>query len=247
MRSLALALSCGLSLCALSSLSLAAPAPAVQPNGRLQFTAGLGLGHDEDPERSGLGVNLEMAYGLGSGTEIGVRTGVRSPDGRALGADAFGRLFDFETFGTAGQTFANPELRLRKAVLPVLALEARLYVPFDSPFGFMLAAPVWFSGGRSVRLNTGVYVPILFSEPTRSWVSLPAHLWFHAGGGWYLGVLGGARLDTQAGDWAIPLGVGFDRTLSTVADLLLSFVLPDVTRDDAANTFGAGLALRIRI
>lgn len=228
------------------SPSQAAPSPLVQPNGRLELGVGLGLAHAENPDITGVGFNLELKYGLGGGVELGARTGVRTDDGRATAADAYGRPYDRETFGTGGDTFANPELRLRKAVMGALALEGRVYVPFDGPFGFMLAAPIAIASG-GLRFDTGVFVPIVFADRTQSWISVPAQLWFGAGRAWDVGIISGARLVNHDSDWQVPIGVGLDRGLSAHADLLLWFVFPDLTRDGAANLFGGGTALRVRI
>ena len=227
--------------------ALASPEPLVLPNERLQLGIGFGLVHRDPPDLTGIGFNIEAKYGLGGGTELGFRTAVRSDDGRATRADVFARPTDYETFGTGGDTFANPELRIRQAVTSAIALEARAYVPFDGPFGFMLAAPLHLSGGN-LALHSGVYVPLIFaSGGTQSFVSIPAHLWFNASGAWYIGLLTGARLSNPGSDWSIPMGVGFDRTLSQASDLVMWFLFPDITRDGAAKQFGAGVALRLRI
>ncbi|MDX2022667.1 MAG: hypothetical protein SF187_20700 [Deltaproteobacteria bacterium] len=231
----------------LSPVALATPSGLVQPNGRLELDFGFGLAHRDPPDVTGMGFNIEGKYGLGGGTEFGFRTAVRSDDGRGTGADVYARPFDRETFGTGGDTFANPELRLRQLVTSALALEARVYVPFDGPFGFMLAAPLQLSGGN-LRFDSGVYVPIIFADPsTLSWVSIPAQLWFYAGSAWHIGLLSGARLSNPGGDWSVPVGVGLDRTLSQAADLVMWFLFPDITQDSAAKQFGAGVGLRIRI
>ncbi len=226
--------------------ALASPSPLVQPGGRFELGVGMGLGHNNQPDRTGLGFNLELKYGLGGGTELGFRTGARNNNGIATSADAYARPFDRETFGTGGDTFANPELRLRKAVMGALALEGRAYVPFDGPFGIMLAVPIVLASG-GLRLDTGVYVPIIFADETQSWISIPLQLWFVAGGAWDVGIISGARLVNHASDWQVPIGVGLDRTLSAAADLVMWFLFPDVTRDSAANQFGGGVGLRIRI
>lgn len=228
-------------------VALAAPPGLVQPNGRLQLDFGFGLAHRDPPDVTGIGFNIEGKYGLGGGTELGFRTAVRSDDGRGTQADVYARPFDRETFGTGGDTFANPELRLRQLVTSALALEGRVYVPFDGPFGFMLAAPLQLTGGN-VRFDSGVYVPIVFADPaTLSWVSIPAQLWFYAGSVGHIGLLTGARLSNPGGDWSVPVGVGLDHTLSQAADLVMWFLFPDITQDSAAKQFGAGVGLRIRI
>lgn len=221
----------------------AAPPPLVQSTGRTSISIGAGLAH---AGRTGLGFNFELKYGLGGGAELGFRSGVRTEAGRATTADAYGRPFDRETFGTGYDTFANPELRFRQAVSRALALEARAYIPFDGPFGAMLALPMLFTGG-ALRLDTGIYVPVVFSDRTQSWISVPAQLWFGADSPWHIGLISGVRHVNHNSDWEVPIGLGLDRSLSRDNDLMLWFLFPDISRDGGANVFGGGVALRIGI
>lgn len=227
--------------------ALAYPDPLVLPASRLQLGFGFGLAHRDPPSVTGMGFNIEAKFGLGGGAELGFRTAVRNNEGRATNADIYARPSDFQTFGTGNDTFANPELRIRQAITAALALEARAYIPFDGPFGFMLAAPLHLRGS-SVQLESGVYVPLIFrSGSTESWVSIPVQLWFATSAGSNIGLLTGARLANPGGNWSVPIGMGFDRTLSQAADLVLWFMFPDITRDSAAKQFGGGAALRFRI
>jgi hypothetical protein len=229
------------------SVAFAYPEPLVVPSSRLQIGFGFGLGHTDPPSLTGMGFNVEAKYGLGGGAEFGIRTGIRNSDGRTTNADSYGRPSDWQTFGTGRDTFANPELRIRQAVTSALALEARAYVPFNGHFGFMLAAPMHLQG-NGFQLDSGVYVPLIFTDGnTESCVSIPAQLWLATNSGSYIGLLSGARLANPGGNWSVPIGVGFDRTLSQAADLVLWFMFPDVTRDSAAKQFGGGVALRFRI
>jgi len=247
-RNVTSALACTIALAfTVPTTAFAYPDPLVLPSSRLQVGFGLGFAHRDPPSLTGIGFNVEAKYGLGGGAELGFRTAVRNADGRATSADVYARPSDFQTFGTGNDTFANPELRIRQAVTSALALEARAYVPFDGPFGFMLAAPLHLHGS-SFQLESGVYVPLIFrSGSTESWVSIPAQMWFATNAGSYIGLLSGARLANPGGDWSVPIGVGFDRTLSQSADLVLWFLFPDVTQESAAKQFGGGAALRFRI
>lgn len=82
-------------------------------------------------------MNLEMAVGLTDRLELGVRTGLRFGNvvDRAVHPDEYGRLFDREYVDGALGTVANPEVRVRGALLrgPVveLGLEGRLFVPVE--------------------------------------------------------------------------------------------------------------------
>ena len=88
---------------------------------------------------------------------------------------------------------SNPEARIRGAVVQgdvaEIALEGRAYTPFTDGFGVMFGVPMAFHLGQSVRFDTGVYVPILFHDPTEAFVSLPFHLWIQATNELWLGPL----------------------------------------------------------
>ena len=230
--------------------------PLTLPRGDIALDLGLGYGHAPvDPNRSigGFGMNLEIAGGVTHDLELGLRTGVRfDDDGQATQADRYGRPFDTETYGTRFDRMANPELRLRWTVARgsnvQLGLETRAYLPIEahSRFGIMLGLPVAFRLG-SVRIDTGVYVPIIFTEPsTTSFVSIPVHLWIQASPTFWLGPLMGVRINDPSGHNAYPFGFGLGSALARNIDLRAWFLFPDLNRDEAARTFGAGVALQIR-
>src|SRR5438876_5476978 len=94
---------------------------------------GLGLNHVRaNPDYTGFGLNFEVAAGITSFVQLGVRTGVRiGREGRASQADYFGRPFETETYGTWHDTVADPEISLRWALVhstAELGLEWRLYL-----------------------------------------------------------------------------------------------------------------------
>src|SRR3954454_2627204 len=140
---------------------------------------GLGLGHNDNPDLTGFGLNLEMAAGLTSFLQLGIRTGFRlNDDGRAVRADEYGRTFETETYGTGHRSVANPEISLRWALVhstAELALEGRLYLPVEdgTNAGIMVALPIALHLGSSVRVDTGLYVPIIFNDPTTTVISFP--------------------------------------------------------------------------
>src|SRR5579859_3346969 len=116
--------------CCLSSDALAAPPwvdrPLTLPEADWAFDFGAGIAHRPDPDDTALGMNLEMNVGLTPRVELGVRTGVRFGDHaeRGLEADNFGRFFDRQYFDGDSGPIANPELRVRGALvrLPVFEL-----------------------------------------------------------------------------------------------------------------------------
>jgi hypothetical protein len=214
---------------------------------------GLGLHHirnpDPDNDYTGFGLNLELAVGITSSLQLGVRTGIRIGDeGRASQADQFGRMFDFETFGTDHHTVANPEISLTWALVEStveLGLQSRLYLPTErgTDVGIMLAVPMQIHLGSSARLDTGLFVPIIFRDPTFTEVSLPFHLWFQASHQTWLGPLIGVRWPNH-GDTVVPLGFGLGYSASYDVDLKTWLMFDDINQD--AKDFGAGGGLEVR-
>jgi hypothetical protein len=229
------------------------------PRGDIALDLGLGFGHrpddapNQDRSVSGFGMNLEIAGGITHDLELGLRTGVRFDDGgQATRADRYGRPFETETYGTNGDRTANPELRLRwtaaRGAAVLLGLETRAYLPIEagSRFGLMFDMPVAFRLG-SVRIDTGLYVPIIFTRPTTTTViSIPVHLWIQASSTFWLGPLFGLQIHNPGGQDRYPLGFGLGSALSRQIDLRAWFLFPDIGADAGARTFGAGVALQIR-
>jgi hypothetical protein len=215
---------------------------------------GLGVGHRPLPreDATGLGLNLELSAGIASMVELGVRTGLRfGRDGRASGADVYGRTFDTETYGTGGETVANPELRVlwglvRRSIVE-LGLEGRLVLPAEegTHLTVVFAVPVVFHMGGVARLDSGLYVPITFADDTWTAVSIPIHLWFQIGERTFLGPLTGVRFE-EGDDTDVPLGFGIGHGLSYSVDLKAWLLFPDVSGDGSAKTFGLGLGLQVR-
>jgi hypothetical protein len=218
--------------------------PLTLPRGQVTLDFGLGLGHRGD--FNGVGFNLELHAGLTPRLELGIRTGIRAgADGRITQADYYGRTFETETYGTDGKTVANPELSLRYSLVrgPVadVALDTRLYLPTEgTAVGIMLAVPIALRLSSTVRLDTGVYVPIIFNSPADALASFPAHLWFQLDR-LALGILTGIRV---SGDVEVPLGVGINYAVSWDADLRFWFLFPDVNR--TTDAFGGGVGLQVR-
>jgi len=228
----------------------------VLPRGEVAVDLGFGLGHEpagppDNGSITGFGLNLELSGGITHELEIGVRTGFRLDNaGEITQADKYGRTFDTETYGVNNDTVANPELHLRWAVArgsaAELGLEWRAYLPIEagSSFGMMFALPVSLRAS-SLRLDTGLYVPIIFSNPTRTVVSFPLHLWIQASRTLWLGPLFGIRVYSGGGN-QYPLGFGLGTALTHLVDLRTWILFPDISQNEAARTFGAGVALQLR-
>src|SRR5829696_6396239 len=125
---------------------------------------GLGVGHVDLPEPrddvTGVGLNLEIAAGLTSFVQLGVRTGLRfGSDGKATNADRYGRTHETEHYGVSDDTVANPELSLKWAIVDTsvahLGIDTRLYLPIETGtrVGIMLAMPVGLHLGHIARLD----------------------------------------------------------------------------------------------
>jgi hypothetical protein len=230
----------------------------VLPRGEVAVDVGLGLGHEPtgpDDSITGFGLNLALSGGITRELEIGLRTGIRLDDAsRTTQADQYGRPFDTQTFGTNGDTLANPELHLRWAVArgaaADLGLELRAYLPTESgsSFGVMFGLPISLHA-NSLRLDTGLYVPVIFTRPnTTTIVSVPFHLWIQASRTFWLGPLFDVRVVSGNGGSGnqYPFGVGFGSALTPTVDLRAWMVFPDISQNQAAHDFGAGVALQLR-
>jgi hypothetical protein len=213
---------------------------------------GLGYGHAPNPVPDGFGLNLELRAGITHDFELGFRIGFRLDDGgQATRADGYGRPFDTETYGTLSDRVSNPEVRFRWSVArsyaAELGLELRAYLPIEnnSRFGFMFGLPIALRAGI-VRFDTGLFVPILFYDPTRTTVSVPLHIWIQAAYNLWLGPILGLRVENPGSHTAYPLGFGLGLQASRSVDLRTWFIFPDMNRDAAAREWGIGGAIEVR-
>lgn len=227
--------------------------PMNLPRSDFSLDLGLGVGHRPEGDTTGLGVNLEMAAGLTSFIQLGVRTGLRlGHDGRATQADAYGRMFDTETWGTDGQPVANPEVSLRWLVVPgsaaELGLEARVVLPAEdgTDLTLMPALPLALHIGGAARIDTGLYIPITFHHDTVVTVSIPIHVWFQITSSTFLGPLTGVRFHDHGGGTTVPLGFGLGHALAHNVDLKTWLLFPDVNHSGSAKSFGGGIGLQVR-
>jgi hypothetical protein len=211
------------------------------------FELGLGAGIARRPGDVGAGFNFELGYGIHSGLELRLRTGLRLGDeGRILGADRFGRPFETETYNLGSDSVANPEVGLRwvfaRGGTAEIGLDWRITLPVSGEIGLHFGLPIALHLGQA-RLDTGVFVVFVFNEPeTDTLISLPLHLFFPVGGGTYLGPITGVRFH-EGGDESVPLGFGVGSALAYDADLRFWLLFPDVSEDGSARHFGVGVGL----
>lgn len=247
---------------ATASAAAAAPRwvdrPITLPRHDLAVNAGLGVAHDGrgPSDATGAGMNMEVAFGLTSRLELGLRTGVRlGSGGRATGADGYGRTLFTETYGTFGGTLANPEARVRGALVSTdvfeLALDGRFMAPIEpgSRAGTMVAAPMALHLGP-VRVDTGVYLPLVWTDPLSSAVSVPAHVWIQATSTLWVGPMTGLRFfDVGSARERVDLllGAGLGSALTSWLDVKTMFFWPRINATEGAREVGAGVGLELRL
>ena len=240
-----------------SSLSDAAPPwverPSTLPRGHWAFDFGFGIGHVRGA--TGPGFNIEGAAGVTSQIQLGLRTGMRvGSEAESARADWYGRPFETETYGTGRDPMANPELYIRGAVVrgdvADVALEGRIYVPFESGthFGMMFGVPLMFHLGDIARIDTGVYVPVVTSDPVQTYVSFPLHVWFQVNREIWLGPILGVQIESPGSRVHVPLGFGFGYSLTRYLDLKTWLLFPQIERSGGAgDMWGVGVGIQVRI
>ncbi len=231
---------------------------------RLVFAGDVGLGIANhrfgagrfENSATGPGMNLEAALGVTEQVELGLRTGFRfGDDARILQADGYARTLWTETWGTNTGVVANPEFRVRwvaySGSVAEVGLDGRLYMPVEpnSNFGLMFGVPLAFHVADFMRIDTGVYTPIVFYNQTFSAFSFPAYFWFQASEKLWLGPMLSVRfVDPGLGNHAahLLLGFGLGYQVASAVDLKTWLLFPQVD-NDFARQVGAGFGVQFRI
>jgi hypothetical protein len=230
------------------------------PSGTWAFDLGLGVGHVGGPrDNTAVGMNLEMAVAIDR-VELGVRTGLRPGDEpvRGIEADSYGRLFDRQYFDGGANVLANPEFRVRVAILrgPVadLAVEGRVIIPIDPGVaGLEPGLPLAFHLGDRVRLDTGVWLPIYTGQDSFVGISVPFDLWFQITPRLWLGPMTGIAANHLGAPPPAPFrnnayvsfGFGLGYQITHFLDFKTMLLFPDISDD--SNIFGVGAGVQIRI
>jgi hypothetical protein len=219
------------------------------PGGTFELGLGLGLGHLDAIDYTGLGVNMELGYGISHKLELRFRTGLRfGTEGRVTQADYFGHPVETESFNPGVGRLRNPEIGLRIDLVSggtaELALDTRLYLPVDGEFGVLFGIPVALNLGGRVRLDTGIFIPVIFYDNTDVDISVPIHLWFRLDGGTFLGPMTGIVFHDGGGE-TVPFGIGFGTSLAYDADLRFWLLFPNIDDGGANDYWGAGVGLYV--
>lgn len=227
--------------------------PLVLRRGDWALNFGLAVAHAPTPSLTGPGINGEFAVGLGSDLELGVRSGMRiGRDARFVQADTGARLFDTETFGTGVDTFANPEGRIRyrfvAGSVAEVGVEGRAYLPFEAGtrIGVMAGLPIALHLGTSIRLDTGINIPVLFYSPVATVVSIPARLWIQTSEQLWLGPISAIRFNNPGTD-ALLLGFGVGYQINSAFDFKSQVLFPRITDTQGAQNFALSAGLEFRI
>jgi hypothetical protein len=263
---LATALAIGSLVAVLGSARPAAAAPRyvdrslTLPRLVFQGDPGLGLAHVAVGRQdfTGAGLNLEGAIGITDSVELGLRTGIRlGNEARVLGADAFGRTLFTETYGVAGDTLANPEFRVRWAAysgsVVEVGLDGRVFLPFEtgSSVGVMFGVPLAFHIGDLLRIDLGLYIPVVTGDPTSVVISVPAYFWFQVSHSVWLGPMVGLRHIDPGGpfpshdDFLVGFGLGYQ--VASAVDLKWMVFAPRVNGNEDARVYGGGMGVAFRI
>jgi hypothetical protein len=222
----------------------------------MAFDVGVGIAHQEGPPQNptGAGLNLEVSGSPLDGLEFGIRSGFRfGTDGQVTQADAYGRLFDRPTFGTNNDVAANPELRIRGALLRgrvvEVGLEGRAFLPAEagSQFGMMLGVPLLFRIDHAVRIDTGVFAPVVFYSPVQGAFSVPLDIWIQATNRFWVGPMTGVVFYTVNNRADAPFGLGLGYQISAVVDLKAQVLFPEVNEPQGAQNVGFGVGIQARV
>jgi hypothetical protein len=220
------------------------------PSSAFELGLGLGLAHRDVADRTGLGINLEIGYGLSSSLELRFRTGLRlGESARVVRADYFGRPVETETYNLGVDTVANPQLgfrfQLARSRSVELAVDTHAILPLDGDFGLLVGLPIALNLGDRLRLDTGLFLPIVFADPgTVVDISIPFHVWIKVNPTLFVGPITGVYL-YDAGGRRVPFGFGVGSSLSYDAEVRFWLLFPDVREDGGAKNFGLGVGLYV--
>ena len=164
-------------------------------------------------------------------------------------ADYFGRPFETETYNLGGDTIANPQIGLRFLLADTqtlqLAFDAHVIVPLSGVLGMLVGVPMAINLGNRLRLDTGLLLPIRFTEPeTQVDISIPLHLWIKVNPNTFIGPITGVYFH-DGGGRRVPFGFGVGTSISYDAEVRFWLLFPDVRDDGQRQNFGLGVGLYV--
>ncbi len=224
--------------------------PLTLRSSTFELGLGVGLGHLDVADYTGLGINLELGYGITSNAELRFRTGLRLGEGgRVTDADYFGRPFNTETYNLGNDTVANPQIGLRLSLVrgPTLelAFDAHAILPLDGVLGLLVGMPVMLRLGDRLRIDTGLLVPIFLTEPDTTFdISIPIHIWIQLNSTTFLGPITGAYF-YDGGGKRVPFGFGVGTSIAYDAEVRFWLLFPDLGDSGTRENFGLGAGLYV--
>ena len=196
----------------------------------------------------GSGFHLGASLGLPLGFEVGARVGFRiGSAGQKTRGDEFGRVYDANTYGAGSDTVSNPEFSLRSSIIATriveLGTDARFTIPIasGSSFGLTAGIPLRIRAPGSLRFDTGLYLPVVFTSSTDYGFSIPAQLWVQIGD-LYVGALSGVKIYRQPLERVdIAVGVGAGYTFGGIFDVRMQVLTQRVNDEEWLRATGLGL------
>jgi hypothetical protein len=109
--------------------------------------------------------------------------------------------------------------------------------------------PVALHFGASLRIDSGLYLPVTFYDPVLFAISVPLDVWFQISPRLWLGPMTGIRFQHWGPDdhTDLALGFGLGYSLARALDLKTAFLMPAINQTEGARNFGIGVGIQVRI
>ena len=121
-------------------------------------------------------------------------------------------------------------------------------------FGAMFGMPLMFHIGHAVRLDTGVFTPVVFYDPIITELRAPIDVWIQCTPRLWLGPMSGLSIYNPTGRRGDPngrvdvsLGFGLGYQILRTLDFKTQFLIPRVNEDNGIHSFGFGGGIQVRI